>query len=69
MAQPTFIEVQKALSGVGYPSSRDDLVQHARQNKAGDEVVDALRNLPKQNYGGPDEVSRDIADVSGESSG
>lgn len=67
MAQPTFIEVQKALSGADYPSSRDELVQHAKDKNADEGVVDALQRLPKQQYGGPDEVSSDIADVTGES--
>ncbi|MFD0776341.1 DUF2795 domain-containing protein [Streptomonospora algeriensis] len=69
MAQPTFIEVQKALSGADYPSSRDELVQHAKAKKADDGVVDALQRLPRRQYGGPDEVSRDIAQATGESQG
>ncbi|GAB3465397.1 DUF2795 domain-containing protein [Streptomonospora sediminis] len=69
MAQPTFIEVQKALAGAEYPSSRDELVQHAKTKQADRGVVDALQNLPRQQYGGPDEVSRDISEVTGESAG
>ncbi|QBI53517.1 DUF2795 domain-containing protein [Streptomonospora litoralis] len=69
MAQPTFIEVQKALAGADYPSSRDELVQHAKTRQADQGVVDALQHLPRQQYGGPDEVSRDIAEATGESEG
>ncbi|GAA1750545.1 MULTISPECIES: DUF2795 domain-containing protein [Streptomonospora] len=68
MAEPTFIEVQKALSGADYPSTRDGLVEHAKAHDADEGVIDALKRLPRQRYGGPNEVSRDIADVTGESS-
>jgi hypothetical protein len=34
-----FIEVQKFLGGVDYPAGRDDLVRHAEQQGAPDDVV------------------------------
>jgi hypothetical protein len=57
MAQAEFIEVQKALGGISYPASRDQLIKHAQGNKAGQDVLDALAGLPDREYDGPTEVS------------
>jgi hypothetical protein len=57
MAQAEFIEVQKALGGISYPASRDQLIKHAKDNKAGQDVLDALANIPDREYDGPTEVS------------
>jgi hypothetical protein len=35
-------EVQKALKGVDYPASKDELADHAERNGADRELVDAL---------------------------
>jgi hypothetical protein len=50
------IEVQKHLKGMEYPASRDELVQAAEDNDAPEDIVDALRGLPEQEYDGPDDV-------------
>ncbi|TDQ51565.1 DUF2795 domain-containing protein [Actinorugispora endophytica] len=65
MADPTFIEVQKALAGIEYPAGRDDLVRHARNNSAGDHVLDALREIEDRDYEGPNEVSSAVSDATG----
>ncbi|HEX4256750.1 MAG TPA: DUF2795 domain-containing protein [Streptosporangiaceae bacterium] len=61
MAQAEFIKVQKSLAGISYPASKDDIVKHARNNKASDDVLDALNDLPDQEYDGPNEVSKAVA--------
>ncbi|WP_068694092.1 cytochrome P450 [Thermobifida halotolerans] len=65
MANPTFIEVQKALSGVDYPANRDDLVNHARGRGAEDRVLEALRGVADRSYSGPDEVSKAVSETTG----
>ena len=50
------IEVQKHLSGVSYPASRDDLVAAAESNGAPDEIVQGLRSLDQDEFSGPDDV-------------
>ena len=52
------IEVQKALKGVQYPSSKDDLVAAAEGNGASGDVLDGLRGLPDQQFDGPDDVMK-----------
>jgi hypothetical protein len=58
---PDFIEVQKYLSGVDYPATKDQLVEHARSRSAPEEIIDQLSSLPDDTYDGPNKVSRAIA--------
>ncbi|KQS73336.1 DUF2795 domain-containing protein [Modestobacter sp. Leaf380] len=50
------IDIQKALQGIEYPASKDDLVGHAESQGGGDEVLEALRGLDDQQYDGPTDV-------------
>ena len=61
MAQAEFIEVQKALGGISYPATRDQLVEHAKGKNAGQDILDALQSLPDREYDGPNEVSKAVA--------
>jgi hypothetical protein len=61
MAQAEFIKVQKFLSGVHYPASKQQLMEHAREKKADKDALDALQQIPDREYGGPNEVSRAVA--------
>ena len=54
------IEIQKHLSGVSYPASKDDLVSHAREEDAPDEVMDTLQRLPERDYDGPTAVTEAV---------
>ncbi|HXD27137.1 MAG TPA: DUF2795 domain-containing protein [Arthrobacter sp.] len=54
---PNPIELQKALGGVDYPASVEDLVSAAEGNGADDSVLDALRALPDQEYDSPVQVT------------
>jgi hypothetical protein len=40
-------EVQKALKGVDYPASKDELADHAERNAADRELGDALRGMAR----------------------
>ncbi len=44
MAEVNPIELQKALGGMDYPASKEDLVKHAEGKDAGDEVLSFLRD-------------------------
>lgn len=62
MSTPNPIDLQKHLSGVDYPASKDDLVRAAEREGAGDDVLDALRSLPDREFDGPTDVSSAVAD-------
>ena len=61
MAQAEFIQVQKALGGISYPATKDQLIEHARGKNAGDDILKVLRSIPDQEYDGPNEVSKAVA--------
>ncbi|MGW6332631.1 DUF2795 domain-containing protein [Nocardia rhamnosiphila] len=60
MSQISPVQVQKYLSGIDYPSDRDDLVATAKKNGADADVLEALRGLPDRTFDGPDAVSKAI---------
>jgi hypothetical protein len=55
---PQVTEVQSALAGVDYPAQRDDLVEHARRQRASEDVVEALQSTDAEQFDGPDDVMR-----------
>jgi hypothetical protein len=59
--QPNPVDIQKALSGVDYPTTREKLVECARNNRANTDTVDLIDKLPDQNYDSPTAVSKAIA--------
>jgi hypothetical protein len=56
-----FIEVQKYLSGMDYPASKEQLVEHARQQGAPQDVLEELTSIPEEEYDGPNRVSSAVA--------
>ena len=49
------IEIQKALKGMDYPATKEQILEHA---KGGDkEVLDALQKIDDREYEGPSGVS------------
>jgi hypothetical protein len=63
MAKVNPIDTQKFLGGIDYPTSRDELIAHARDHGADDDVVDALSGLDDREYDGPDDVSEALGDA------
>jgi hypothetical protein len=61
MAQAEFIEVQKALGGISYPATKDQLVRHAQGKNASKNIIDVLQDIPDREYDGPNEVSKAVA--------
>jgi hypothetical protein len=45
---------------MSYPATKEQLVEHARSNKADQDVLDALQGIPDQEYDGPNEVSKAV---------
>lgn len=61
MSAPNPIQMQKFLSGVDYPCTRDALVDHAQSQGAPDDVLDHLRRLPDREFDGPNAVSAEFS--------
>ncbi|KQS06075.1 DUF2795 domain-containing protein [Curtobacterium sp. MCLR17_007] len=64
MATPNPIQIQKYLSGIDYPASKDDIVSTAEQQGAEGDVLDALKGIPDGEYDAPTAVSSAVSDAS-----
>ena len=43
-----------------YPASKEDLVKHAEEKGADDEVLSALKDLPDRKYETPADVNKEL---------
>lgn len=64
VAAPNPIQIQKYLSGIDYPASKDDVVSTAEKENAPDDVLEALRAIPDGEYDAPTAVSSAVSDAS-----
>jgi hypothetical protein len=44
------VSVAKHLRGIDFPASKDDLLEKARSENAGEEVIHQLERMPDQEY-------------------
>ena len=51
------IQLQKFLSGVDYPATKQDLLEKARQEGADEPVLRTLEQLPMDRFNSPNDVS------------
>ena len=51
-------EIQEALKGIDYPADKNELMQQAKQNKARQDVMDAIENLPSKKFNSPVDVQK-----------
>jgi hypothetical protein len=58
---PNPIDLQKALGGIDYPATKDDILRTARENGADDAVLSALENIEDRSYDGPTGVSEAVS--------
>ena len=57
------IAVEKYLKGMEYPASKDELIEHAEDSEAPDEVVDLLNKLPDETYDNAADVTKAMGTV------
>jgi hypothetical protein len=57
------VQVQKFLGGIDYPATKDQILETARRRGADDNVMQALQQLPKREYNGPNAVSEELGRV------
>jgi len=51
-------DVEHAIKGIHFPATKNDLVDQAKDNKADNQVVKAIKDLPKKSFKSPIEVSK-----------
>ncbi len=54
------IDIQKALKGMDYPASKEQILEHAKGSD--EEVLDALGKIEDREYEGPSGVSAAVFD-------
>jgi hypothetical protein len=54
------IDIQKALGGMDYPASKEEIIKHAQDNGGSEEVVEALKGIEDREYEGPSGVSEAV---------
>ncbi len=62
-------EVEKCLKGMDYPAKKQDLITHAQEHGANQQVMDTLKQLPEQNFEGPTGVSKALGEMERRSGG
>jgi len=62
MAKFQVTEVQRSLKGADYPMTSSELADLAKSNGAGDDLVEALRGLRKDQFNGPNAVMQALSD-------
>ena len=50
--------VQNYLKGVEYPASKNELIHQAQNNRAPQEIMDVIKRLPADKFGGPQDVMK-----------
>lgn len=64
MAKANPVEIQKHLKGVDYPANKQQLIEHARQQKADQDVLSILEQLPDdEEYNNPTDLNKAIGDI------
>ena len=54
------IDIQKALKGMDYPASKEQILEHAKGGEK--DVLDALQKIDDREYEGPSGVSAAVFD-------
>jgi hypothetical protein len=57
------VEIQKSLKDIDFPCKKQDLIQHAKNHGADEDVLNILQQLPEQEYHNAIDVSKAVGQV------
>jgi hypothetical protein len=63
MAKVSAATLEKSIKGIRFPAQKQDLIQQARSNKADEQVIQEIENLPDMEF----RTARDVAKGFGQS--
>ncbi len=66
MANVNPVDVQKFLSGINFPASKQDIIDHVRKNGGNGDVVSKLEALEDKTYNNTAEVTAEMGDMGDE---
>jgi hypothetical protein len=58
------VEVEKCLKGVNYPAKKQDLIKHAQQQGANQDVMEVLKEMRDTEFNSPIDVSKAVGEIS-----
>ncbi|MBD2676311.1 MULTISPECIES: DUF2795 domain-containing protein [Nostoc] len=64
MAKANPVEIQKHLKGVDYPAKKQDLIQHAKKQGAGKEIISLLEKVPEdKEFESPTALNKALGEI------
>jgi hypothetical protein len=63
MAHANPVEVEKCLKGVNYPAKKNDLIKHAQQQGANQDILETLKDLREEDFNSPIDVSKAVGEI------
>lgn len=56
-------EVERYLKGIKYPASKRDLINHLRQNRAPQDIIDMVNDIDEEHFNSPTDVTQALGDI------
>ncbi|MBY0430596.1 MAG: DUF2795 domain-containing protein [Rhodospirillales bacterium] len=50
LAPHSTASIAQSLSGIDFPASKNQLVEHAKKNKADQDILDVIQSMPDEKY-------------------
>lgn len=63
MARANPVEVEKSLKGIHFPAKKQELVKHAQQHGADQEVLETIKELPEEEFRNAVDVTKAIGEL------
>jgi len=63
MTRANPIEVEKSLKGIDFPAKKQDLLKHAQQQGANQDVLETIENLPEEDFNNAADVAKAIGEM------
>ncbi|MGH2506517.1 MAG: DUF2795 domain-containing protein [Ktedonobacteraceae bacterium] len=63
MARANPVEVEKSLKGIDFPAKKQDLIKHAQQHGADREVLETIKDLPREDFNNAADVTKAIGEM------
>lgn len=56
-------DITHHLKGIDFPAGKEDLVKHAQENDADEDVLAIIRQMPDQEYGNMADVMKGVGEI------
>jgi hypothetical protein len=64
MGSESSTNISQHLKGIGFPASKDDLIQKAKENHAGSDVLGKIKAMPNNEFRTMADVMKDFGQES-----